>query len=187
MSLHSIYVRDGRYYHHKEKYRKVFDYLVVMPEFKRICRMDVPNERFWPEKGVEFIALQELFDPKDRMSKLLRIDLGVDEVFNSINTTKLKRRGEKNKLYRKYKFKVEDDHIVDKVRVEYASCSICNRMLVFHDMYWNILTKGARQFIKQICCNNMYVRSRVSDKNGRWIFMKNPILEGPNGERIKCP
>ena len=187
MSLYALYVRDGRYYFHKEMHRRVDDYIALLPEFERICRMDIPQERFWPEKDAGFISLQHLFDSKDRTAKLLRIDLGVDEVFNTVNATKIKKKGDKNKEYRKYKFKIVDYHVVDAPFIKYPSCSVCNHIIHFYKSSCNVLLKGGQRFIKQGCCNNVYVRSEVADDEGKWHFMKNPILEGPNGEFIKHP
>jgi hypothetical protein len=168
-------------------YRRVADYLALLPEFKRLCRMDTPQERFWPEKDVGFISLQHLFDPKDRTSKLMRIDLGIDGVFNAVNATKAKKKGDKNREYRKYKFKITDYHAVDEPYIKYPSCSVCNCAIYFYNSSRNALMKGAQRFTRQECCNNVYVRSEVANDKGKWIFMKNPKLGGPNGERIEHP
>lgn len=187
MSLYTIYVRDGRYFHHKEAFSKAGSYLKIIPGFKRLCHMDIPRDRFWPENDAGFTSLRELFESDNRLSKLVRIDMGIDEAFESINAKNKKMRGEKRKEYRKLKFKVVDYHAVDKPYDKYPSCSVCNSILYFYGSSWNVLRKGDQEFIRQECCNNIYVKSRYLDKNGKWIFMKNPILEGSNGERIKHP
>ena len=187
MSLYSIYIRDGKYFYHKDVFSKAGRYLKMISGFKRLCHMDVPQDRFWPETDVGFVSLQDLFNPEDRVAKLMRVDMGIDAAFESINAGIKKQKGEKNKEYRKLKFKVTDYHEVDRPYGKYPSCSVCNCILYFHDSQWDNLKKGAQAFIKRECCNNIYVRSKCPDINDKWIFMKNPTLEGPNGEFIKCP